>query len=143
MSNLISSILPVPVREIVYIHPDVSVTQCVEIMVKENIGALVVTDDTNLLGIVSERDIVWGLNKKGESLLELPVKEIVWANVAVLKPTDTVETAMAIITESKRRHILIAEEGKLIAIVSIGDILCSVIEEKSKLIQHLENYIDR
>ena len=141
MSNLIDSILPKPLREIAYIHPDVSVAQCVEIMVSRNIGALVVTDDDNLLGIVSERDNVWGLLHHGEQIFTQPASAILWANVAVLKPTDTVETAMAIITETKRRHVLIAEQGKLIAIVSIGDVLNSLLDEKSRTIQQLENYI--
>lgn len=141
MSNLIYSILPDPPREIVYVHPDVSVAQCVEIMVNRSIGALVVTDDDNLLGIVSERDIVWGLLNNGIELLNKPASDVLWAHVAVLKPSDTVETAMAVITETKRRHVLIAEEGKLITIVSIGDVLFSLLDEKSRVIEQLKDYI--
>lgn len=141
MSNIIHNILPNPPREIVCIHPDVTIGQCVDMMVHANIGALVVTDDDNLLGIVSERDIVWGLRHLGLDVLNRPASEILWANVAVLKPTDTVETAMAIITETKRRHLLIGDEGKLIAIISIGDLLYSQLDEKSRVIEQLENYI--
>lgn len=141
MSNLIYSILPKSPRAIVYVHPDVSVSQCVEIMTNHNIGSLVVTDDDNLLGIVSERDIVRSLLYQGDGLLTRPVSEILWAEVVVLKPTDTVETAMAIITETKRHHVLVAEKGKLVAIVSIGDVLSNLLEEKVRVIQQLENYI--
>ncbi len=141
MSNLIYSILPNPPREIVFVHPDVSVAQCVEMMVHSNIGALVVTDDNNLLGIVSERDVVKGLIKHGSNLLNVKASDILCADVTVLKPTDTVETAMAVITETKRRHVLIAEEGKLIAIVSIGDVLFNLLIHKAREIQELENYI--
>lgn len=141
MSNLIYTILPKPVREIVYIHPDLSVSQCVDIMVSRNIGALVVTDDDNLLGIVSERDIVWGLLHNKMEIMNKPASDILWANVAVLKPTDTVEMAMAVITKTKRRHVLIAENGKLLAIVSVGDILYSLLDEKDRVIEQLENYI--
>jgi CBS domain-containing protein len=141
MSNLIYTILPKPMREIVSIHPDLTVSQCLEIMVSRSIGALVVTDDDNLMGIVSERDIVWGLLHNKMEIMNKPASDILWANVAVLKPTDTVETAMVVITKTKRRHVLIAEEGKLIAIVSIGDILCSLLDEKDRVIEHLENYI--
>ena len=98
MSNLIYSILPNPAREIVYVHPDVSVEQCVDIMIKRNIGALVVTDDDNLLGIVSERDVVHGLLRYGASVLTSKASDILFAAVTVLKPSDTVETAMAIIS---------------------------------------------
>src|SRR3989338_11375424 len=111
MSNLIDSILPKPARPIVYVHPDMTVHQCIDIMEHDKIGALVVTDDDNLLGIVSERDVVFGFSKKGNKLLDSSVSDILWANVAVLKPTDTVETAMAVITETKRRHVLVAEAG--------------------------------
>lgn len=141
MSNLIYSILPDPPREIVYVHPDVRVAQCVEIMINRNIGALVVSDDDNLLGILSERDIVWGLLNNGIDILKKPASDVLCANVAVLKPTDTVETAMAVITETKRRHVLIAEEGKLITVVSIGDILFSILDEKTRVIEQLKDYI--
>ena len=141
MSNLIHSILPKPARPIIYVHPDMSVHQCIDMMQHENIGALVVTDDENFLGIVSERDVVYGFSKKGKELLESPVSEILWANVAVLKPTDTVETAMAIIIETKRRHVLVAESGKLVAIVSIGDLLNSILADRTRTIKELENYI--
>lgn len=141
MSNLIYSILPKPARSIIQVHPDVTVSQCIELMIRHNIGALVVTDDDNLLGIVSERDVVRGLLHHGGSLLDRPVSEILWANVVVLKPTDTVETAMAVITETRRHHVLVAEDGKLVAIVSIGDVLFSLLEDKARVIQQLENYI--
>ncbi len=141
MSNLIYSILPNPAREIVYVHPDVSVEQCLDIMIKRNIGALVVTDDDNLLGILSERDIIHGLSRYAASVLTSNASDILCAAVAVLNPSDTVETAMAIMTETKRRHVLIAEEGKLIAIVSIGDVLLSLLGDNARVIQHLENYI--
>lgn len=143
MSNLIYSILSQPPREIVYVHPDVSIAQCVDLMMTRKIGALVVTDDDNLLGIVSESDIIYGLKRYGERLLTQTASDILCAKVAVLKPSDTVETAMAIITETKRRHVLVGEAGKLIAIVSIGDVLLSLLGDKSRVIQALENYIQQ
>lgn len=143
MSNLIYAILPQAPRPIVQVHPDTDVTQCVELMVTHGIGALVVTDDENLLGIVSERDIVWNINKHGENVLKQKSSDILCANVAVLRPTDTIETAMAIITQTKRRHVLVAEEGKLIAIISIGDLLFHLLNEKARVIEHLEQYIYR
>lgn len=141
MSNLIYSILPNPPREIVYVHPDVSVEQCVNNMINHNIGAVVVTDDDNLLGIVSERDVVHALARNRTGVLTSKASDILCAAVAVLKPSDTVETAMAIMTETKRRHVLIAEHGKLIAIVSIGDVLLSLLDDNARVIEQLENYI--
>lgn len=142
MSNLIYSILPQPPREIVSVHPDVSITQCVNLMVTQKIGALVVTDDDNLLGMVNEPDIIQGLKRYGETLLTKTAADILCSKVAVLKPSDTVETAMAIMTETKRRYVLIAEAGQLTAIVSIGDVMLSLLGDKSRVIQALEHYIN-
>src|SRR5688572_12651721 len=103
MSNLIYSILPDPLRSIMQVHPDTDIIQCIELMASHKIGALVVTDDENLLGILSERDIVWGLHKFQNNLTDKKASDLMNANVAVLKPTDTVETAMAIMIETKRR----------------------------------------
>ena len=141
MSNLISSILPNPPRDIIYVHPDVSVEQCVEIMKAHQIGTVVVTDDDNLLGIVSERDVVHGLVRYHAAVLTQTASDMLHAAVAVLKPSDTVETAMAIMTETKRRHILVADSGKLIAIVSIGDVLLSLLGNHARVIEELEHYI--
>lgn len=141
MSNLIYSILPNPPREIVRVHPDISIEQCVDIMIKDNIGALVVTDDDNLLGIVSERDVIRALAQDRANVLASKASDILCAAVAVLKPSDTVETAMAIMTETKRRHVLIAEKGKLIAILSIGDVLVSILGRNARTIEQLEHYI--
>ncbi len=141
MANLIHSILPHPRRPITYTHPDVSVAQCVDIMVQGNIGALVVTDDDNVLGILSERDIVRSLVNKGLSPTSTKVSEIVHADITVLQSSDTVEKAMEAITYTQRRHILVAEEGKIVAILSIGDLLFNFLEENRRVIEHLEHYI--
>ncbi len=141
MANLIHSFLPQPRRPIVYIHPDVSVAQCVAMMVQDNIGALVVTDDDNVLGIVSERDVVRSLVHKGLSAASTKVSDVLHSDVTVLESSDTVERAMEAITYTKRRHILIAEEGQIIAILSIGDIMFHLLEDKARVIEQLENYI--
>ncbi|WP_133128209.1 CBS domain-containing protein [Legionella nagasakiensis] len=141
MSQLLHSILPQPRRPIVYIHPDVNVAQGVELMVQENIGALVVTDDENLLGIMSERDVVRSLVYQGRSPESTIVSEILCADISVLDVTDTVEKAMEVMTLTKRRHILVTEEGQLAAIVSIGDLLFSLLADKTRMIEELQNYI--
>jgi CBS domain-containing protein len=141
MANLIHSILPRPRNPIAYVNPDVSAAQCVSIMVQHNFGALVVGDDENILGILSERDIVRGLVNKGLSSTSTKASDILYADVTVLQSSDTVEMAMEAITYTKRRHILVAENKKIIAIVSIGDLLFKLLEEKKRMIEQLENYI--
>jgi len=141
MANLIHSILPQPRHPIAYVNPDVSVAQCVSIMVQHNIGALVVGDDENILGILSERDLVRGLVYKGLSPNKTKASDVLHADITILQSSDTVEMAMEAITYTKRRHILVAEDGKIVAILSIGDLLFNVLEDKKRVIEQLENYI--
>lgn len=141
MANLIHSILPSPRNPIAYVNPDVSVAQCVSIMIQHNIGAVVVGDEENVLGILSERDIVRELVHKGLSPNTTKASDILHADVTVLKSSDTVEKAMEAITYTKRRHILVTENKKIIAIVSIGDVLFNLLENNKRVIEHLENYI--
>lgn len=141
MANLIHSILAEHNRSIVYVHPDVSITQCVDMMVRGNIGALVVMDDDNVLGLLSERDVIRSLVHKGLPPTSTKASDVMCAEFTMLSPNDTVETAMEAITHTRRRHLLIAESGKIIAILSIGDILFTTLDDKNRQIEHLQNYI--
>lgn len=142
MAHLIHSVLPVPPRPIAFISPDESVKKCVEEMTKRNIGALVVLDaHKRLLGMVTERDIVRACLDKGFSLDTTKASEIVFKDVTILSPHDVVEKAMQAITDTKRRHVLIYDKNELIALLSIGDLLFHLLEDKARVIEHLEQYI--
>lgn len=141
MANLIHSILPRPRHTIAYVNPDVSVSQCVAIMIQHNIGAVVVGDEDNVLGILSERDVVRELVHKDASPTSTVASDILHSDVTILQSSDTVEMAMEAIIYTKRRHILVAENKKIIAIISIGDLLFNLLEDKKRVIEHLENYI--
>ncbi|KTD47582.1 CBS domain-containing protein [Legionella quateirensis] len=142
MAHLIYSVLPMPPRKIVYIHPNESVKKCIELMVDLDIGAVVVVDAENkLIGIVSERDIVRSCLNKCVDLNKGKVSDVVFTNVSILSPHDTVEKAMQVITQTKRRHLLIRENDEFLAILSIGDLLFHSLDDKARVIEHLENYI--
>ena len=141
MTQLIYSALPQPKRPIVYIHSKVSVSQCVDMMTKQNIGALVVRDNDELIGMLSERDIVRACVDPAFDLFKTTAGDIVFADVSVLNLNDPLELAMEVITKTKRRHVLVAEEGELVAILSIGDCLFHLLEDKTRVIEQLENYI--
>ncbi|KTC68048.1 CBS domain protein [Legionella birminghamensis] len=141
MAHLIYSALPHPRREIIFIKPDLTVTQCVEMMTKGDIGALVVRDEQSLLGLVSERDIIRECLFKNLRPDETPAIDVAWKNVSILSVNDPIEKAMEIITLTKRRHLLITENGELTAILSIGDLLFHLLEDKARTIEQLENYI--
>lgn len=141
MAQLIYSALPQPRRPIVTIKPSLSVEKCVKKMVLDNIGALVVMEGSTLSGIVSERDIVYNCVYRGLNPKEARVGDIAWRDVKVLQLNDPIERAMETMTQTKRRHLLIAEGSELVAVLSIGDLLFYTLEEKLRVIEHLEHYI--
>ncbi|WP_045095967.1 CBS domain-containing protein [Legionella fallonii] len=144
MANLIHNVLPRPARKIFFIKPEDTVKQCIELMAEYNIGALVVRDENDkLIGIVSERDIVFSCLHQGMDINTTKVSEVVSSKVTVLSPHDTVEMAMQAMTDTRRRHILIYEGDELVSILSIGDVLFHILETKAREIEHLENYIAR
>lgn len=141
MAHLIYSVLPQPRRPIVYVHSKVTVAQCIDMMTKQDIGALVIRDDDKLIGMVTERDIIRACLHQGLDLHEATAGDVAYSAVSVLNLFDPVEKAMEVITQTKRRHVLVAEHGELVAILSIGDLLFHLLEDKSRVIEQLENYI--
>lgn len=143
MTELIHSVLPQPPRPIVYIHLEDSIRKCIDLMSDLDIGALVVVDNNKkLVGIVSERDIVRSCLHPGVSIEKGRVADVVFKEVTILSPHDAVERAMQAMTKTKRRHVLVRDEHQnFIAIISIGDLLFYLLDNKEKIIEHLENYI--
>lgn len=141
MTHPIFSALPQPRRPIVFINPDVTVNECVKIMINKDIGALVVRDDQNIVGLVSERDIIRSCLNQCLDPNTTTAKQVAYSNVSTLDLFDPIERAMEVITQTKRRHVLITEQGELVAILSIGDLLFHLLEDKTRVIEQLENYI--
>jgi len=141
MAHLIHSVLPNPRRPIIYIDPKLSVIHCANLMTSQNIGALVVREGDQLLGMVTERDIVRTCIKPGLILSSMIARDVAYADVSILSVDDPVEEAMAVITNTKRRHILVEEKGEIVALLSIGDLLLNMLDNNARVIQHLENYI--
>ena len=147
MSKLLFDILPKEKRELIFVYPDVKVSQCCELMSQHDIGALLVIDELNvigemnLVGIVSERDIVRRCLCTGLDSRKTVARDIAFADVTILTLHDTIETAMKAMTETRRRHILIKDKDEIMSILSIGDILYHLLEDKAHVIEQLENYI--
>lgn len=141
MAHLIFSALPQPRRPIAFITPDITVDDCVKKMTEQDIGALVVCEGNTLIGIVSERDVIRGCLNRGLDPHTTTAGEIAYSEVSMLNLFDPVEKAMEVITQTKRRHVLVAEDGDLVAILSIGDLLFHLLDDKIKVIEQLENYI--
>lgn len=107
------------------IRPDATIADAVDMLNRERIGALVVSDDGggDVVGMLSERDIVIALGRHGEELLSRPVEEIMTRNVVTCEPGDTVGELMAEMTNRRIRHLPVVADGRLRGIVSIGDVV--------------------
>jgi CBS domain-containing protein len=128
--------------EVATVPPKISVTGLLEDLARYNVGALVVVDEKGtLVGIVSERDVVRRLNERGASLLTAPVSEIMTAPVVTCEPSQGVDTLAEIMTERRIRHMPVVEGGRLIGIVSIGDVVKSRIQQLESDREQLESYI--
>lgn len=141
MAYLIYSILPNPRRPVVFVDHKVPVIDCVRMMNDQNIGALVVRKGHTIQGLVSERDVVRSCVLQGKDPLTTPVGDIAFRDFSTLDINESVETAMQTITNTRRRHLLVTEHGDLVAMLSIGDVLLHLLEDRARHIQHLENYI--
>lgn len=117
------------------------VKDLVEILAENNIGAIVVLNGEQVAGIVSERDIVRRLHRQGVRILDTPVSAIMSAPVVTCSPEDTVEDLMSIMTEHRFRHLPVVQAGRLIGIVSIGDVVKNLVAQLESDREHLEQYI--
>jgi CBS domain-containing protein len=123
------------------VGPETSVYEALELMAEKNIGAVLVLDDGELAGILTERDYARNGILKGRLSKETSVGELMTDVVCYVRPEQTVDDCMALMTDKRVRHLPVLENERLIAIVSIGDVVKKTIEEQEYTIQQLENYI--
>jgi CBS domain-containing protein len=123
------------------IAPSTSVRDAVRQMMELNVGALLVLEGDDVVGIVSERDCAWSMVLAGRSPEGMAVREIMSAPVQYVRPSHTNEECMALMTDKRLRHLPVIEEGRLVGLVSIGDLVKDIISEQSFIIQQLEHYI--
>lgn len=111
------------------------------VLAEYKIGALVVLDGDKLVGVFSERDYAREIILKGKSSKTTPISEVMSSNVLTVKPNDTVEQAMNIMSDKHIRHLPVLEGNKVIGMLSIGDLVKETIEYQQTLIKQLESYI--
>lgn len=129
-------------RDVYAVTPDTTVYEALELMAAKNIGALVVLDGDGLIGIFSERDYARRLALEGKRSRETPVKEIMTEVVATVTSSHSMKDCMEFMTHSRVRHLPVVENGRLIGLVSIGDVVKSIMSYQEHMIQQLEAYIE-
>jgi CBS domain-containing protein len=128
-------------RAIWSIHPDATVYEAIEQMAEKTVGALLVMEGEQLVGIVSERDYARKVILKGKASRETPVREIMSYPVVSVAPELTIQQTMTLMTEKRIRHLPVLVNERVVGVISIGDVVRSIIEEKEFYIQQLTSYI--
>ena len=123
------------------IGPEAMVLDAITLMAEKEIGALVVKDRDEVVGIVSERDYARKVILRGRAARETPVREIMSTNVIFASPGQTVEHCMGMMTDKRIRHLPVLSEGRLVGIISIGDLVKAIITDQQEIIEQLETYI--
>jgi CBS domain-containing protein len=138
---LISDILKFKGSDVVTMEPDASVVDLLRQLAARNIGAVVIRRGEVVVGIVSERDIVRRLDGQGSTVLESSVADIMTTSVIACAPTDAVDEVAAAMTEKRVRHLPVLDAGRLVGIVTIGDVVLSRTRQLEQDRRQLEQYI--
>ncbi len=123
------------------IGPDDSVLDALQRMADKGIGALMVTEGEAIVGIVTERDYARKIALKGRTSALTQVRDVMTTSVMFVKPTQTSEECMALMTDNRLRHLPVVRDDKLIGLISIGDLVKDIISEQKFVIEQLEHYI--
>lgn len=139
--KLVNHLLDTKGRRIIAVSPDSSVLEAIKIMAEKSIGALAVMDGDNLVGIMSERDYARKVIIKGRASETTRVAEIMTTDVITTSGSRTVNECMNTMTEQKIRHLPVVEQGKVVGMISIGDLVQAIIADQQEEIEQLEQYI--
>ena len=130
-----------PDQTIHTITPSASVYDAVKLMAEKNVGALLVSEGAKIAGIITERDYARKIILMGRASKDTPVRDIMTSEVMYVRPDQTSEECMALMTENRIRHLPVIDGGKLIGLISIGDLVKDIISEQRFIIDQLEHYI--
>jgi len=123
------------------VAPDTTVLEALRLMAEKEIGAVLVMLEERLVGIFSERDYARQVVLKGKASKDTPVRDVMTQRIVYVRPDQTVEDCMALMTDKRVRHLPVLDAGTLLGVLSIGDVVKAVISEKEFMIAQLENYI--
>ncbi len=123
------------------ISPDATILEALQVLADKNIGALPVVEHDKLVGIFSERDYARKVVLKGKSSKDTLVRELMTAKVYFVKPARSMEDCMRLMSEKHIRHLPVMEKGKLVGIITIGDVVNAIISQQKRMIRDLEGYV--
>jgi len=127
--------------EIWTVSPDQTVFEAIQLMAIRRIGALLVMEEQQLSGIVSERDYAREVILQGRSSKDTPVKDIMSTSVISVAPDSRIEESLSLMTEHRVRHLPVLEQDRVVGVISIGDLVKEIIKEQQTTIEQLESYI--
>lgn len=141
MLKTVKQILDEKGYEIWSVSPDDSVYYALKNMADKNIGALLVLEGDELVGIISERDYARKVMLKGKSSMDTPVRDIMTPRVLYIRTNQSIEECMALMTDKRIRHLPVFDQDNLVGVISIGDVVKAIISHQEFVIEQLENYI--
>ena len=143
MMTTIRQLLDTKGSDVWKITADANVFDALRLMAEKNVGALLVFDRNKIVGIFSERDYARKVILKGKNSRECSVSEIMTGKVVYVRPSQTIEETMALMTDKHVRHLPVCEKDEIFGIVSIGDVVKAMISDQEFIIGQLENYISQ
>lgn len=141
MSKSIRDVLKNKGDSVISISADATVYKALEMMASENVGALLVMDGDQVVGIITEREYARQVILKGRSSLKTAVEKIMVTKVLYITPDTSVEEGLALMSDKRCRHLPVLDDNKLVGLVSIGDLVNAHVAEKNFMIDQLEHYI--
>lgn len=142
MTGTIRSLLAAKGRDVFGIRPDATIIEALQLMADKNVGAVIVlSEDGDLVGILSERDYARKIALRGRTSADTAVSEIMTSSVSTVAPEASIDECMEMMTDGRFRHLPVVEDGQVIGVISIGDVVKAVIERQRALIGDLERYI--
>jgi CBS domain-containing protein len=139
--NLVSTLLRVKGNVVYTVTPETPIIEALELMGEKKIGAVLVLEDKLIVGVFSERDFVRNVAQNKHLGLNTPVRELMTKEVFFISPEVTIDECMALMTNQRVRHLPVMKDGQLMGLISIGDVVKLLIDDKNLLITNMEKYI--
>lgn len=139
----VNQILSTKGKEVYSIVSSITVFEALRVMGEKNIGAVLIIEDSVLKGVLSERDYARKIVLKDKSSKKTLVSDIMEKDVVTVKPSDNLDYCMELMSKKRIRHLPVIEDGVVIGIISIGDVVKAIIEVQKETIKHLDSYISQ